>query len=347
MECSQIRAILFEHMDTEIPAEFKEEVDAHLAVCRSCAMQLEALRDQLHALGTLPKLEAPRDLFDHVRSRLEKPSIFSVLGQWLRHLFAGKRFFQLAGAAAAAALVIVTVQVALRDGGSRKVLLSSAPLSVESPAPPGTAPSAETPPAPPASPKSLPDNRTNTKKALTAASSATEPHHPAGNETQMVALTLKPPGPSTRVENRSGPFGLKTHNGSFGPESFSLSSRGATGMGAPGGKMREQEAPTGVAGSAEVSEGSPPQLEAQKALSDVIRLIERANGKILSAGESRDGNEPGTVLADMPGTSYPSFLAQLRQFGEVKFNGGKEVNPSPNTKVRVSVSLDTGLAERK
>jgi hypothetical protein len=36
MECSQIRAILFESADTEIPKDLREDVEAHLAVCRPC-----------------------------------------------------------------------------------------------------------------------------------------------------------------------------------------------------------------------------------------------------------------------------------------------------------------------
>jgi len=370
-------------MDTEIPAEFAKEVEAHLAACRSCAMQLEALKQQSYALGTMPKLKAPGDLLDHVRIRLEKPPVLAVCKQWLQALFARKRFFQLAGAAATAALVIVTVQVALRDDGSRKGLLSPAPLQVESPSSPGSAPPSAAVQAPPTGPESLPDIRSNTgtafkrslpvpplsvesppspglvpsaetpaalqaeslpdhhanaEKALVESSPEARPNLPAGNETKMVALTLKTPGVPARMKTRSGSFEPESFHKR---ESFSLSSRGATGMAPPGGKMLEREAQTEDAGSAKVSGDNLAHPDAQKAFSSVIRLIERAEGKVLSAGDSRDGKEPGTLLAEVPGTNYPSFLAGLRQLGEVKFHGDKEVNPSPDANVRVSVSFDT------
>jgi hypothetical protein len=89
-----------------------------------------------------------------------------------------------------------------------------------------------------------------------------------------------------------------------------------------------------------VSEGSPAP-EAQEISSDVIQLIKRANGKVLSAGPARDANQPETLLAEMPATGYPSFLDQLRQLGEVEINGDKEFSLAPDSKVRVSVSFTT------
>ena len=46
MKCSQVKAILFEYADTEIPEKFRQEVEEHLAVCSPCASQLEALTEQ-------------------------------------------------------------------------------------------------------------------------------------------------------------------------------------------------------------------------------------------------------------------------------------------------------------
>ena len=148
MECSQIRVILFENTDTEIPMEFREDVEAHLAVCRPCAMQFEAFREQSYALRTLPKVEAPRDFLEQVRSRVEKPSILSRLKHGLSVLFAGKHFLQLAGAAATAVVVIAASQVILREGG-QKVLLSPAPHSVKAPQSVGAPLSVKAPPASP------------------------------------------------------------------------------------------------------------------------------------------------------------------------------------------------------
>lgn len=321
MECSQIRAILFENTDTEIPVEFREDVEAHLAVCRPCTMQFEALREQSHALKTLPKVEAPRDFLEQVRSRVEKPSILSRLKQGLPVLFAGKHFLQLAGAAAAAVVVIAASQVILREGG-HKMLLSPAPPSVNAPQ------SVEVPPSVKATPASpLKNEKDSNRAALPLA----VPHRPPGVETQSVVLTVKPHWAAARG---------KTRGGSFKVEGFSPSSAGTTGTHALDERSPKLDASKGVSGSAKVSEGSPAP-EAQEISSDVIQLIKRANGKVLSAGPARDANQPETLLAEMPATGYPSFLDQLRQLGEVEVNGDKEFSPAPDSKVRVSVTFGT------
>lgn len=309
MECSQVRVILFENTDTEIPVEFREGVEAHLAVCRVCAMQFEALREQSYALGTLPKVEAPRDFLEQVRSRVEKPSILSRLKQGLSVLFAGKHFLQLAGAAATAVVVIAASQVILREGG-HKMLLSPAPPSVK---------------ATPASPLK------NEKDFSRAALPLAVPHRTAGVETQSVVLTVK--------SHWAAPRG-KTRGGSFKVEGFSPSSAGTTGTHALDARSPKLDASKGVSRPAKVSEGSPTP-DAQEISSDVIQLIKRANGTVLSAGPARDANQPESLLAEMPATGYPSFLDQLRQLGDVEVNGDKEFSPAPDSKVRVSVSFGT------
>jgi hypothetical protein len=346
MECSQVKAILFEYTDTEIPVEFREDVEGHLAVCGSCARQLEALREQSYALRTLPRVEAPRDFLEQVRSRLEKPSLLSRLMRQLPVLFARRHFFQLAGVAATAVVVIATAQVMLRDSG-RKALLSPAPPSVEAPslveAPPpvGSSPSVEAPPpvgssrsfeapaAPPARPESLPDISSKNRKALNGGSPAGKPHPPLGIQAQSVSLTLRLPGASPRRKSRTG---------AVKPDSFSAASP-AAGMRAPDERRLRQDATAGAGGLEEASKGSP-SLETEKILPEVRQLISRANGKILSAGPARDENRPATLLAEIPAANYPSFLDQLRQLGEVDFNGNKEFSPAPDAKVRVSVSFD-------
>ncbi|MGA2027847.1 MAG: hypothetical protein ABSH17_12385 [Syntrophobacteraceae bacterium] len=321
MECSQVRAILFENTDTEIPVEFREDVEAHLAVCRPCVMQFEALREQSYALRTLPKLEAPVDFLEQVRSRVEKPSILARLKQGLTVLFAGKHFFQLAGAAATAVVVIAASQVILREGG-QKVLLSPAPPSVVAPQPVEAPPSVK---APPASPWQ------NGKDFNRAVLPPSEPQRSAGVETQSVVLTVKSHWASARG---------KTRGGSFKVEGFSPPGAGTTGIRAPDKRSLKPDVSKRVSRSPEVSGGSPAP-EAQEISSDVIRLIKRANGKVLSAGPARDANQPETLLAEMPAAGYPSFLDQLRQLGEVEVNEDKEFSPAPDSKVRVSVSFGT------
>lgn len=313
MECSQIRAILFENVDAEIPAEFQGEVKAHLAACRSCAMHSEALGEQLQALGSLPKLTAPEDFLIQIRRRLENPSFLSMLGQWLQALFTGRRLLQLAGAVAAAMLMIVTVQVILRDGSSRKVLLSQAPSSVGLPRSPGSASPAEAPPASAASPEYSPDSVTGTAKPLGTLSAVAKPRPHARGGSKQVAVASKPGRASAREKSSSGASGQK-----------SFPRPAATGVLArAGGGFK----------------GSPPP-EVQKLFSDVIGLIERADGKVLSTGDALNDDHLRTVFAEVPVTNYPAFLDQLRQLGEVEFKGDKGISASPDAKALVSVSLE-------
>ena len=321
MECSQIRVILFENTDTEIPVEFREGVEAHLAVCRPCAMQFEALREQSYALRTLPKVEAPRDFLERVRSRVETPSILLRLKQGLSALFAGKHFLQLAGAAATAVLVIAASQVILHEGGE-KASLSPGPPSFKAPQ------SVEAPPSVQASP---PSPRKNENEFNSGTLPPSEPHRPASVETQSVVLTVKSHWASPRA---------KTRGGSFKVEGLSPPGAGSTGTRSPDQRSLKPDMPKMVSRSAEVTEGGPASEE-QEISSDVIRLIKRANGKVLSAGPPRDANQPATVIAEMPATGYPSFLDQLRQLGEVEINGDKEFSLVPDSKVRVSVSFGT------
>jgi len=179
-------------------------------------------------------------------------------------------------------------------------------------------------------PKSLPDIGGENGKTHNRAATAAKPRHLSGVEAQAVSITLKLPGVSPK---------LKSRGGGFKQENFSASSP-AAGMRAPDARRLEQDVSKGVAGSAEVSEGSPPP-EAQKISSDVIGLIKRANGKVLSVGPAGDENRPETLSAEMPAANYHSFLDQLRQLGEIEFNGNKEFSPAPDSKVRVSVGFAT------
>ena len=174
MKCSQVKAILFEYADTEIPEEFRQEVEEHLAVCSPCAIAARSLDGAIRRPPRPAKGGSARQFLDQVRSRLEKPSVFSGLKNRLQILFAGKHLFKLAGAAATAVLVIVIAQVALRDSG-HKALVPPAPPSVESPPLPGAPPSAEAPAAPAARPQSLPDIRRENGKALNRAVTAARP----------------------------------------------------------------------------------------------------------------------------------------------------------------------------
>ena len=156
---------------------------------------------------------------------------------------------------------------------------------------------------------------------------------PRPPETQPVILTIKPAQTSVKK---------KTGGGALRPESFSARAAGSARPGVPGEGSLNREASKGVARAAKVTEGglSSDTHGMQQISSDVIRLIEGANGKVLSAGPSPDEKQCETVLAEMPAANYPAFLDQLRRLGDLESNGDKEYLPAPDANVRVSVSFD-------
>ncbi len=360
MECSKIRAILFEHADVEIPPELREEVSAHLAVCKPCQMLFEALEEQARALGSMPRLGAPANLLENVRSRLEKPSMLSTLRHWMRAIFAGKQFFGLAGAAAAAMLLILTVHVAFRDEGSRKVLLSRAPSTVEAPAPSAGPPplkgarapgnpaqygidrSASAPFAASSQTRTFgsrfsPNTYEEAKKAPTSPPAGRKLHGPASaaRKTPVVALVLKLPAVSAEGGTKCDLF---EPNGFSRQEGFSPSNRALSGSAAHGEKMPAQSSPRRIARPDEYPSGTS-RPEFQKVFSEVIRLVKRSNGRVLNAPEAGSKNRSGMLLAEVPGPDFRLFLAGMRRLGEVEFKEAKEVTLASNAAVRVSISL--------
>lgn len=331
MECSQVKAILFEYADYEIPVEFRREVEEHLAACRSCSSQLEALKEQSDAFRALPRATAPMEFMEQVRSRLEEPSVFLRLKDRLAAFFAGRHFLQLAGTAAAGVLIVAAAQVVLQESG-HKALPPTAPPPVKSSPAPGVLPLAQEPAAPPAKPQSPPEIRSEKakalKKAATAANSAALRPSP-GVEAQLVSITLKLPGASAKLELRDG-----------GANNYSESGPPA-GMGGPAPRRAEQQVSRGGGEPAEVPGGRRPS-DAQRISSDVVRLIKGANGKILSTKPALYKNQPETLMAEMPAANYPSFVEQLRLIGEIEFNGNKEFSPAPDSRVRVTVGFAAG-----
>lgn len=110
MECSQVRKLLFEYADTDFPADVRSEVESHLAGCRNCALQFQALREQARALKSLPRLHAPEGLIERVREEVERESLFQRLRKYFPTFFSSGKFLKAAGAVTAAVIVVAVLQ---------------------------------------------------------------------------------------------------------------------------------------------------------------------------------------------------------------------------------------------
>ena len=376
MECPQVKAIVFKNPDLDIPPEVREGVEAHLAGCPSCARQFLDLKEQIRALGSLPRMEAPPDFLRQVRSRLDKPSALQVLRERLGNIFGGNRFFQLAGVAVSAALVILVAQVALKEGTVQKAVLSPQQPAITTPAPEPAKPEATSPslpspaPAPSApsaepgmhagmpltapsgpqalmvpAPKQLPGpGSAPDAGSMERAYARQKSESQAGaaleaKQAPLISLTLKPGRRKSPSVSPYAPTSESPLEGGKGGVSLKAKSAPNAGF----STMQADSAGKSKSGAAARREETTPSAaapEERDIFSEVKRLVLDADGNIINGGLSSDEKRSETLVADMPAANYPPFLGRLGQLGEVSDGNGATVAPSPGSNVRVKIKLD-------
>ena len=317
MKCSHVRAILFEHPGAEIPAEVQGEVSAHLAQCPSCVVLFSDLEEQALALRTLPRLAPPEDLLGNIKSRLDRPSVLSIVKRRLRSLFERKHLFYLAGGAAAALLLILGVQPGLLRNTGRENSPSMAPM-----------------PEAPEAPKALEHARSHSGLAKSFEPGASSvPVAPPRSRPGVLALVLNLPEARALDATPREPLARR-----------SLSDRavppppGAAGRGGNAERMVAQSSRQGLAHPAPaLRAASGPR--SRGVFEDLTRLVSRANGRVLNRSQSLREDRPGTLLVEIPRAFFPTFLTGMRKLGEVEFDGPEESPARPDAKVRVSIRL--------
>lgn len=75
-ECESVRPLLGAYLDEEIPAEERERVELHLALCSDCQEELESARKVRQVLQTLPEVEPPLYLRARIYASIEKKPLF-------------------------------------------------------------------------------------------------------------------------------------------------------------------------------------------------------------------------------------------------------------------------------
>lgn len=83
-----------------------------------------------------------------------------------------------------------------------------------------------------------------------------------------------------------------------------------------------------------------PRFRSRGVMGDVIRLVERAKGKVLHGPTPRYESWSGPILAELPEANLHSFIAGMRKLGAVQWSQGKEPAPGSNATVRVSIRLE-------
>jgi hypothetical protein len=104
-DCSEIRNLLSEYLDNALDAKAKALADEHLRTCQACRDELDSLKALVKELGAIESVRAPADFLDQLHKRMERPSKFSPLREWLFYPLRVKIPLQLAGAAVMALIL--------------------------------------------------------------------------------------------------------------------------------------------------------------------------------------------------------------------------------------------------
>lgn len=72
MDCSAIRSWLFRLLDDELPAQERDQVDAHLGGCPSCAREWKLLTLPRRIGKSIPALEPSPFFYARLKARLER-----------------------------------------------------------------------------------------------------------------------------------------------------------------------------------------------------------------------------------------------------------------------------------
>lgn len=317
MECSEIRAILYKSLEPNAPRDFDENVRAHVEECPACARLLSNLHEQADALYALPRVKAPGGFLGQVRSRIEKPSVFAVLRRKVSDLWGSRQFFQFAGVAVTATLIVVTAQIMLKDESKQQspVFLPSQP--------------AETRSAPPAGPDLRPGY--GMEKGF----------HAESVEPKIEQVPEKAPGPqvfSDLAQQGRQPsihLKLKPHPAAREEEKRMPENTASRAPAAPPSSRKEKRPSTSV----RIHSDEKPEL--QSAVSEVRRLILTSNGRILSTEppQNRAAAAQKMLLAEIPHSKYPTLLDELRKIGALDISKS-EYPEGPDSFVRVTIHFE-------
>ena len=104
MKCEDIKELLTEYLDGELPADDAAAVEEHTAGCGACRAELDALRQTAALLKSLPKADAPSGLAQNVTASLDREVADHRRAALMRWMHVG-------GWLSAAAAVIIVIQL--------------------------------------------------------------------------------------------------------------------------------------------------------------------------------------------------------------------------------------------
>lgn len=337
MDCRQVRDLLFETVDSDLPEVVREELEAHLAQCRSCAAMAAAVEAELEALKALSRATAPADFLQGIHARLNEAELVGRREKKGTGFFGGRRFIEAAGLAVAAMLVIVIYHVSLRDAPKMKALPSERPAI-----------------------------REEMEKVTAGSREPASPRAPDGDSGELPApghlsltLMLKPPSsPSLNGVDKKGLVAPPHHRDSgpmplrAAPPAASVGEGRAAGREGDrrrGGDVESRRAEENVASELhDVREraamhpapepGSGYRI--QIALDEIGRIVAECGGAVLSPLPRYSMvDKEAMVEAEVPSENLPTLLDRLRLLGETRSDDVTWPPGEARTKIRLSLKV--------
>lgn len=332
MECAEVREHLSEYIDGFMDAETEARVRMHLMSCKDCAEELASLKAVVRELGDLEPVEAPGDFLARLHERMERPSALSKILDTLFRPFKIKIPLEFAGAAAAAVLVFIVLNVQQPREEMRyralpekqaEIARRVAPSAVSEPdrsAPPKRekfalrqAPAAPEQPALMKAPKPF--------AAVEDLKQAEAERRPAPIELALVIRTdrVRPDAsalsaPSEPLESRPVETKMKkgvTVAGRARPKALEETPNAVD-------EGRETPAASGRAASSYKDQPLPSPEYPAALFPRVRELITIHQGKILSVEYEEGTQNPRSIVVDMPAERIGSFSDGLKALGDLQ-----------------------------
>ena len=317
MECAEIEKFLSEYIDGILDRETRDLVEEHLRSCEACREKLASLEAVVKELGSPEQVEAPADFLDRVHERIGQPSRFSRI---LRGLFVPTRIkipFQLATAAATAVLVFSLFN-----------LMQPAKQMVGKPSGSGPISTAKKPAAESAEPAAE-------RKIYQARPSVKEAGLPAGfTEEKPIELVLllkgemigAPRAPHAAPEPPAGEDKLKSlkrekvrADGEVSTRRLAQQTAPKVGLNTDWHEEEQRSAPVqDEEGRGAKDEPATTSFQLGEAPSKIIKLVELADGEVISGVHEGEAGRPPFIIAQIPARNYPSFVDKLGRLGTLQ-----------------------------
>ena len=278
MDCVRVEELLSEYVDDTLDPSTRKQLDKHLARCEECSTELQEMKKYLQAMSSLDEIKAPADFLNKVHERIEQRSVWSRLFEKIFIPLRIKVPLEIAGVLLATLLVVFTYH--------HEPAENEAPLATRSREVPRPGASRQIT-------EFVQQNSLEESKNLPST-----PHAGKDERREAIKLSLVLRQDLQDYAEKSGVVRPLT---APAPEQEMANARSSSVK-----KMQREK--IGTIAAARRSE----------TISIIRDLTQKADGKVLSIHNRPGEDEFVLITVQVPATQYPSFLAGVRQLGELE-----------------------------